>query len=122
MFCTNCGRELATEARFCSQCGQGTRFEPVGSPGGDGYYAPRRLYRLAYDKKIGGVCAGLAKYLDVDVTMVRVLTLVVTVFTGCIPGIIAYLLAMIVMPKDEGARRPAVVVNATQAPPVVPSH
>ena len=114
MFCTNCGREITNEARFCSQCGQGTRFETAAS--GGGYYAPRRLYRLTYDRKIGGVCAGLAKYLDMDVTLVRLLTLVVTIFTGCAPGIIAYLLAMIVMPKDEGAMRPAPMVKVSQTP------
>lgn len=111
MFCTNCGLELGNDARFCSQCGQGTRIATPAS-GGDGYYAPRRLYRLGYDKQIGGVCAGLAKYVDLDVTLVRVLTLLVTVFTGCLPGIVVYLLAMIVMPKDDGVMRssPAVAV------------
>ena len=108
MFCTNCGREQVNDARFCSQCGQGTRIE---TGPGYGYYAPRRLHRLTYDKSIGGVCAGVAKYIDVDVTLVRVLTLVVTVFTGVVPGLIVYLLAMIVMPKDEGAMRPAPIVT-----------
>jgi phage shock protein PspC (stress-responsive transcriptional regulator) len=110
MFCTNCGRELTNDARFCSQCGQGTRIEAAP---GIGYYAPRRLYRLMYDKQIGGVCAGVAKYADLDVTLVRVLTLVVTVFTGVAPGVIAYLLAMMVMPKDQGSLRAAPMVTAT---------
>ena len=114
MFCTNCGREVTQESRFCSQCGQGTRFETPAA--GSGYYAPRRLYRLTYDKKIGGVCSGLAKYLDMDVTLVRLVTVVVTVFTGVAPGIVAYLLAMIVMPKDEGAMRQAPMVNVSQSP------
>lgn len=113
MYCINCGLQLANEARFCSQCGQGTRVEQA--RGSDGYYAPRRLYRLTYDKSIGGVCAGFAKYLDIDVTLVRVVTLAVTIFTGVIPGVLAYLFAMIVMPKDEGAMRPAVIVTP---PPV----
>ena len=118
MFCINCGRELSNDARFCSQCGQGTRIETAAA--GDGYYAPRRLYRLGYDKQIGGVCAGVAKYLDMDVTMVRVLTLVVTIFTGCIPGFIAYLLAMLVMPRDNGVMRAAPLAGPVQPP--VPSH
>ena len=50
MFCTNCGLNLDNAARFCSQCGQGTRIEEAP---GTGYYAPRRLYRLMYDKQIG---------------------------------------------------------------------
>jgi phage shock protein C len=118
MFCTNCGRELSNDARFCSQCGQGTRI-PTAAAGTDGYYAPRRLYRLGYDKQIAGVCAGVAKYLDVDVTLVRVLTLVVTIFTGCLPGMIAYLMAMLVMPKDDGVMRPAPVVST---PTPAPTH
>lgn len=119
MYCTNCGFQLNSDARFCSQCGQGTRIETAP---GDGYYAPRRLYRLVYDKSIGGVCAGFAKYLDLDVTLVRVLTLAVTIFTGVVPGVIAYLLAMIVMPKDEGARRAAPMTAAPNMPPPVPNH
>lgn len=114
MYCTNCGLQLSNDARFCSQCGQGTRVE---TSAGDGYFAPRRLHRLTYDKSIGGVCAGFAKYLDLDVTLVRVVVLAVTIFTGVVPGVIAYFLAMIVMPKDEGTRRPAVFT----APPPVPN-
>jgi len=79
----------------------------VPPPVGGGYYAPRRLFRLTYDKSIPGVCAGFAKYLDLDVTLVRVVVLAVTVFTGCLPGLLAYLAAMIVMPKDDGMRRQA---------------
>ena len=118
MFCTNCGLEVSNGARFCSQCGQGTRFDPPAS--GSGYYAPRRLYRLMYDKQIGGVCSGLAKYLDMDVTMVRVITLVVAIFTGVAPGMIAYLLAMMVMPKDQGVMRtaPGAATGADLQPPV----
>ena len=122
MFCTNCGRELTNDARFCSQCGQGTRIATPSGPGTDGYFAPRRLYRLGYDKQIGGVCAGVAKYPDLDVTLVRVLTLLVTIFTGCVPGIIAYVLAMLVMPKDDGVMRGAPVVNNLGSQPPVPSH
>jgi phage shock protein C len=118
MFCTNCGRELSQEARFCSQCGEGTRIETPVS--GSGYYAPRRLYRLTYDKKIGGVCAGFAKYLDVDVTLVRVLTLVVVILTGCLPGVLAYFLAMVIMPKDEGTMRHLPSMQTTQ-PPATPA-
>jgi phage shock protein C len=117
MFCTNCGLELSNGSRFCSQCGQGTRLDTQASS--FGYYAPRRLYRLMYDKQIGGVCAGLAKYLDMDVTLVRVITLVVAIFTGCVPGIIAYLLAMMVMPKDQGVLRlaPAMPTGSPAQPP-----
>lgn len=116
MFCTNCGRELSNDARFCSQCGQGTRIPTGAPPSGDGYYAPRRLYRLAYDKQIGGVCAGFAKYFDIDVTLMRVLVLVATVLTGFVPGFLCYLLAWIVMPKDEGVMRASPMIAAAPHP------
>jgi len=51
-----------------------------------------------YDKKIAGVCAGFARYFEVDVTLMRVLWLIVALFTGV--GFIAYIVAWIAMPKD----------------------
>lgn len=113
MYCTHCGTQLSTAARFCSQCGQGTGVT-VGS-GERGYYAPRRLYRLTYDKSIAGVCAGIAKYLDVDVTLVRVVVVLATFFSGVVPGLIGYILAWIIMPKDEGVKRPAQAPVASPA-------
>ena len=50
-------------------------------------------------KKVGGVCAGFARYLDVDVVLVRVLVLGIAICTGV--GFFAYLAAWIVIPSDE---------------------
>ncbi len=104
MYCTHCGTQHENSARFCSQCGQGTG---VYSGSTTGYYAPRRIYRLIYDKSIAGVCSGIAKYLDIDVTLVRIAVVAAALFTGVIPGIVAYIIAMILMPKDYGTARPA---------------
>ena len=69
MYCTSCGTQLQDTANYCSECGSQTgRATPRAQQ------APRRLYRLAYDKKWAGVCAGLAKYMDVDVTLIRIAT------------------------------------------------
>lgn len=57
----------------------------------------RQLTLSARDKKIAGVCGGIAEYFDVDPTMVRVLTVVFTLFFGS--GILAYLIAWAMMPK-----------------------
>ena len=54
-------------------------------------------------KLIGGVCAGLAKYLNMDVNLVRILAVVITLFTG-IP-IVLYLIALFVMPEEGPPRR-----------------
>lgn len=52
------------------------------------------------ERKIAGVCAGMAEYFDLDITLVRVLWLVITLFTGIIFGVIAYIVAWIVMPEE----------------------
>jgi phage shock protein PspC (stress-responsive transcriptional regulator) len=62
----------------------------------------RRLTLSARDKKIAGVCAGFAHYFDVDVTLVRVIWLVL-VFVPPGIGLIGYLLAWLIMPKDESS-------------------
>ncbi|MFN7925284.1 MAG: PspC domain-containing protein [Bryobacteraceae bacterium] len=112
MFCTSCGTELTASSRFCSQCGQGTGV----TTGSDrGYYAPRRLCRLTYDKQVAGICSGLAKYLDVDVTLVRLIVLAAVILTGVVPGVIAYLLAMLIVPKDQGIFRPAQIAPPAPA-------
>jgi len=98
MYCTQCGFKLEESDRFCAQCGKPTWAE--GERPQAAYYAPRRLKRLMYDKKVAGVCSGIAKYLDVDVSLVRVLVLCFALVTGV--GFIAYILAWIVMPKDYG--------------------
>jgi len=61
--------------------------------------APRRLERSHTDKLIGGVCGGIAKYLNMDPTLVRILTVLITLFTG-VP-IILYLVALLVMPEES---------------------
>lgn len=53
--------------------------------------------RSSVDKKIAGVCGGFAEYLDVDATLVRVIWLI-AIFVPVPLGLIAYLIAWIVMP------------------------
>ncbi|HEX6497936.1 MAG TPA: PspC domain-containing protein [Micromonosporaceae bacterium] len=63
----------------------------------DGY---RELRRSRDDRMIGGVCAGLARYLGVDPTVVRVLAVVLTVVTG--GGLaLAYLVVWMIMPQES---------------------
>ena len=57
----------------------------------------RRLTLSRTDKMIGGVCGGIANYFNVDPTLVRVIAVVLALFGG--GGIIAYLLAWLIMPK-----------------------
>lgn len=64
--------------------------------------ATRRLTRSTLDRKIAGVCGGLAEYLDVDATLVRLIWAVLSVVPGCIVlGVIAYLAAWFIMPVTQ---------------------
>ena len=63
--------------------------------------AYKRLYKSATDKKLEGVCAGIAEYLDVDPTLIRLIYVVLTMFTGIIPGVVAYIILALIVPKES---------------------
>ncbi|HEY1336914.1 MAG TPA: PspC domain-containing protein [Bryobacteraceae bacterium] len=93
MYCTKCGVELRDGDRYCSRCGART--------GVDAETCARPALLLdKRNKKIAGVCAGFARYFDVDVTLVRVLWLAFALTTGV--GFLAYLAAWLIMPSDHG--------------------
>jgi phage shock protein C len=49
---------------------------------------------------IGGVCGGFGEYFDVDPTAIRVGYVLISIFSAAFPGILVYLLAWLIMPKD----------------------
>jgi phage shock protein PspC (stress-responsive transcriptional regulator) len=65
---------------------------------------PKRLERSKSNRIIGGVCAGLANYLNMDPTLVRVLTVLLTLFTG-VP-VVLYLVMLFVVPEEGTATPP----------------
>lgn len=64
----------------------------------NGQTTPKRLTRSNREKMIAGVCGGLAEYLDMDPTVVRVLYVLVSILSAAFPGIIAYIVLMFLMP------------------------
>ena len=104
MYCNACGAEIPVEARYCGQCG---RAAP--GPGIRGKRIP--LERPRRGRKIAGVCLGLANSLDVDVTLVRVLWVVFTLLFAIAFGVVAYIVAWILMPEE-----PAPVTAALRVP------
>lgn len=58
----------------------------------------KRLTRSS-NKMIGGVCAGLAEYLDIDLTIVRIVWVLMVLFAGF--GILLYVILWLVMPKQQ---------------------
>jgi len=89
MYCNYCGKVIQDDANVCAYCG--TRVGAV--------LARKRLIRPRADRKIAGVCAGFAEYFDLDVTLVRVVWLI-SVFLGVCLGLVAYVIAWIVMPDE----------------------
>src|SRR5436190_6545192 len=70
----------------------------------------RRLARSQSDKRIAGVCGGLAEYFDVDPTMVRVAWVIVSIVAGAVVfGVVAYVIAWFIIPRPP--------VQAWQASP-----
>lgn len=59
----------------------------------------RKLFRSKKDKKIFGVCGGLAEYFNMDVTIIRLITAFLVIFWGA--GLLAYLVAALVMPVEN---------------------
>jgi phage shock protein C len=99
MFCTRCGVSLDDSAKFCAQCGA-----PVAANAAANPYTPTpsypKLSRPREDRKIAGVCAGFARYLGVDVTLIRLIA-VVLAFCSVGLGVVVYIFAWIIMPNDS---------------------
>lgn len=95
MICGHCQRELAPYSNFCYFCGARQHVHPEGSPG-----ASRRLMRSVTDCKIAGVCGGIAEYLEIDSTLVRLIwILLVLMPVPLVPAFIGYFVAWLIMPK-----------------------
>lgn len=61
---------------------------------------PKKLYRSRIDRRIWGVCGGLAKYFNIDPTMVRVIA-VASIFVGTL-GFWIYIISALVIPIEPG--------------------
>ena len=102
MICTNCGGEIADSSNFCSSCGGRQRQRA----------SYKQLTLSAVDKKLAGVCGGLAEYLDVDPTIVRLIWVALSVVPGgFVGGALAYVLAWIIIPKPAAFVSAAVTAN-----------
>jgi phage shock protein C len=99
MTCTSCHKDIAVGSKFCYNCG--AKQPESGAPGlSPATGAHKKLMRSSTDKKIAGVCAGLADYLDMDATIIRVLWLLLLICAGT--GLLAYIILWIVLPVAPG--------------------
>src|SRR6202162_4108048 len=111
MFFIKCGREIAESSNYCSSCGALQRQRNL----------HKQLTLSATDKKLAGVCGGIAEYLDVDPTIVRLIWVALSVVPGgFVGGALAYFLAWIIIPKAPAvASTPAAAGTAHLSPKAV---
>lgn len=65
----------------------------------------KKLYRLQSRKMIGGVCAGIARYFDLDVSLIRLLFVGIALITALFPMMLFYIIAWIIIPTEEEAKK-----------------
>ena len=89
------GKTQRPESSSSADSGSGPDFSYSGIKG----EAPKRLYRDPDNKAVAGVCAGLASFLNIDITIVRIIILLTILLWGS--GLIVYLVLWIVVPIAE---------------------
>ena len=97
MTCPNCQKDIAVGSKFCYSCGAKQPETSAAAPP-PAYYARKRFARSTNDRKLAGVCAGVADYFDMDPTLIRILWALATLIPG--PNILAYIVIWIA--ADEG--------------------
>jgi len=60
----------------------------------------KRLYRSEKNKMIAGICGGIGEYFDIDPTLVRIIYVIVSVFSIAFPGILVYLILWVIIPHS----------------------
>ncbi|WMI82174.1 PspC domain-containing protein [Anaerotignum sp. MB30-C6] len=62
----------------------------------------KKLYRSSTDVKISGVCGGIGEYFNTDPTLIRLVWVLASIFTGFFIGLLAYVICVCIIPIDTG--------------------
>jgi phage shock protein C len=111
MLCGNCRRDIADYSNFCYYCGARQTVTPAGVTG-----ARKRLMRSSVDRKIAGVCGGMAEYWDMDATVVRIVWVLLAIFPIPFAAVVGYLVAWLVMPEAPLPSAQGVPTSAAPQP------
>ncbi len=60
----------------------------------------KKLYRSRTDRRISGVCGGIAQLLNCDVTIIRLVWVIVSIFSASVPGLLIYIVCALVIPEE----------------------
>ncbi len=90
--CVRCGKAICPEEAvtikgklYCKECAEKTGTQ-------------KKLYRSRKDRMLSGVCGGLAEYIGIDPTIVRVLWVIISLVYGS--GILIYIILALIVPKE----------------------
>jgi phage shock protein C len=59
----------------------------------------KRLYRSVENRVFAGICGGLGEFFKIDPVLLRLIWVLVVIFTGFVPGVIAYIIAAFIIPE-----------------------
>ena len=76
---------------------------------------PKRLHRSRADRQLTGVLGGVAEYFGLDPSWVRIGFVIVTFFTGCIPGVLLYVTMALIVPGAPEAGGPEATAEQEEA-------
>lgn len=60
---------------------------------------PKRLYRSGTNRIFAGICGGIGEYANIDPVLIRLVWTLVVIFTGLVPGVLAYIIAIFIVPE-----------------------
>ena len=61
----------------------------------------KRLYRSKKNKVFAGICGGVGEYFNIDPALIRLIWILVVIFTGFFPGVLAYIIAICIVPEKN---------------------
>ncbi|MDP3996240.1 MAG: PspC domain-containing protein [bacterium] len=65
----------------------------------------KRLYRSESNRVFAGICGGFGEYSGVDPVLIRLIWLLVVIFTGFAPGVLAYVIAIFIVPAEPRQKK-----------------